>query len=217
MTSQVLKIYTDINAGKSVICSKIIEHIQDNTDITVIYYFCPHHQAPRTQSSDVLRSLATQLLAETTSLAPYVLETFASNGQKPTKKNLGIILEKMVTSLRSLRIVVDGLDEFLQDDQDEIIQDLLRIKGSTPGAYKLLISTRKHPSISRWLHLKPTIPLDDRTENINSTISSFIHPRLQILRDRFSPAIVDRLGNLLLEKANGCGFLKFSISLVDLS
>ena len=207
MTSQVLKILTDINAGKSVICSKLVEHIQDNTDMTVIYYFYPHHQASKTQSSDVLRSLVTQLLAGTTSLAPYVLETFASNGQKPTKRNLGTILEKMITSLPSLRIVVDGFDECLQDDQDEIMQDLLRIKGSTLGACKLLLSSRKHRSISRWLHLKPIIRLDDNTENINSTISSFIHPRLQTLRDRFSPAIVDRLGNLLLEKANGCGFL----------
>ena len=171
--------------------------------MAIIYYFCPHHQASQTQSSDVLRSLATQLLARTTSLAPYVLETFASNGQQPTKKNMGIILEKMITSLPSLRIVFDGLDECLQNDQDEIIQDLLRIKGSTPGACKLLFSSQKHRSISRRLHLRPTIRLDDNTENINSTISSFIHPRLQTLRDRFSPAKVDHLENFLLEKADG--------------
>ena len=185
--------------------------------MAIIYYFCAHHQPSQTQSSDVLCSLATQLLARNTSLAPYILETFASNGQQPTKKNLAIILEKMITSLPSLRIVFDGLDECLQDDQDEIIQDLLRIKGSTPGACKILLSSRKHRFISRRLHLRPTISLDDNTDNINSTISSFIHPRLQTLRDRFSPAIVDHLENLLLEKANGCGFLKFSISSVDLS
>ena len=185
--------------------------------MTVIYHFFPHHQASQTQSSDVLRSLTTQLLAETPSLAPYLLETFASRGQKPTKKNLGTILEKMITSLSSLRVVVDGLDECLQDDQDEIMQDLLRIKGSTPGACKLLLSSQKHRSISKWLHLKPTLRLDDKTEHINSTISSFIHPRLQNLRDRFSPAIVDPLENLLLEKANGCGFLDLSIPSIDLS
>ena len=212
-----MELYTDIKAGKSVICSKIVEHIQDNTDMTVIYYFYPHRQASQTQSSDVLRSLATQLLAQTTSLAPYVLETFASHGQKPTKKILGTILEKMITSLPSLRIVVDGLDECLQDDQEEIVQDLLRIKGFIPGACKLLLSSRNHRSISRWLHLKPTVRLDDNTEQINSTISSFIYPRLQSLRDRFSPAIIDHLEKLLLEKANGCGFFDFSISSVDLS
>lgn len=174
--------------------------------MAVIYYFCPHHQASQTSASEVLRSFATQLLTGNASLAPYILETFANNGQKPTKKNLGMILEKMITSVSSLRIIVDGLDECLQEDQDEIIQDLLRIKGPVSGACKILLSSRKHRSISRWLHSKPTIRLDDNTDNVNSTISSFIYPRLQSLRDHFSPAIVDGLGDLLLAKANGCLF-----------
>lgn len=99
--------------------------------------------------------------------------------------------------------MVDGIDECGLDDQDEIIEDLLSIKGPVPGACKLLLSSRKHPSISRWLHSKPVVRLDDNTDNVNSTISSFIHPRLQKLRDRFSPAIVDDLGDLLLARANG--------------
>lgn len=193
-----------MDVGKSVICSKLVEHLQDGKDVTVIYYFFPHHQASQTRASEVLRSFTTQLLGGNASLAPYILETFANNGQKPTKKNLGTILEKMIASLPSLRIVVDGLDECLQDDQDEIVQDLLRIKGPAPGACKLLLSSRKHRSISRWLHSKPTIRLDDNIQNVNLTISSFIYPKLQSLRDRFSPAIVDELGNLLLAKANGC-------------
>lgn len=193
-----------MDVGKSVICSKLVEHLQDDKDVTVIYYFFPHHQASQIRASEVLRSFATQLLGGNASLAPYILETFANNGQKPTKKNLGTILEKMIASLPSLRIVVDGLDECLQDDQDEIVQDLLRIKGPAPGACKLLLSSRKHRSISRWLHSKPNIRLDDNIKNVNLTISSFIYSKLQSLRDRFSPAIVDELGTLLLAKANGC-------------
>ena len=103
--------------------------------------------------------------------------------------------------------MVDGIDECGQDDQDEIIEDLLRIKGPTAGACKLLLSSRKHRSISRWLQSKPTIRLDDHTDNVNSTISSFIRPRLHSLRDRFGPAVVNGLGDLLLAKANGCNSL----------
>ena len=181
--------------------------------MTIIYHFYPHRQASQTPASEILRNFATQLLTGNASLAPYILETFANNGQKPTKKNLGTILEKMITSLSSLRIVVDGLDEYPQDDQDEMIQDLLKIKGSVLGACKLLFSSRKHRSISGWLHLKPTIRLDDNTDNVNSAISSFIYPRLQSLRDRFGPEFVDGLGNKLLEKANGCMFFPFQIHL----
>ena len=189
--------------GKSVICSKLVEHVQDNTDMTLIYYFCPHHQASPTQMSGILRNFVSQLLVRNASLSPYILETFANNGQKPTKKILGTILEKMITSLPSLHIVVDGLDEYLQDDQDEIMQDLLKIKGPKPGTCKLLVSSRKHRSITRWLHSKPTIRLDDNTDNVNLTIASFISPQLRSLRNLFNPEIVDNLGKKLLEKANG--------------
>lgn len=112
-------------------------------------------------------------------------------------------MERLIATLPSLRIVVDGIDECRQDDQDEVIEDLLKIKGPVVGACKLLLSSRKHPSISRWLHSKPAIRLDDNTDNVNSAISSFIRPRLQSLRDRFGPAVVDGLGALLLAKANG--------------
>ena len=183
--------------------------------MTIIYYFCPHHQASQTHASEILRSFTTQLLAKNTSLAPYILETFANNGQRPTKKNLGAILEKMITSLPSLRIIVDGLDECLPDDQDEILQDLLKIRGPVAGSCKLLLSSRKHRSISRWLHSLPTIRLDDNTGNVNSTISSFISPRLQSLRGLFSRTIVDDLEDQLLAKANGCRFPSCPTSFVD--
>ena len=165
--------------------------------------------------SGILRNFVTQLLARDASLSPYILETFANNGQRPTKKTLGAILEKMITSLPSLHIVIDGLDECLQDDQDEIMQDLLKIKGPKPGMCKLLVSSRKHRSITRWLHSKPTIRLDDNTDNVNSTISSFIYPQLQPLRNHFNPAIVDDLGNKLLEKANGCSVRSCIVSSTD--
>ena len=195
---------TDVNLGKSVICSKLVEYVQDHPDIAIIYYFCDRQQESQTQVSELLRSFTTQLLAQNTTLAPYILEEFANNGRKPTKRNLGKILEKLIATLGSLRIVVDGIDECGQDDQDEIIEDLLNIKGPVVGACKLLLSSRKHPSISRWLHTKPTIRLDDKIDHVNSTISSFIRPRLQSLRNRFNPAVVDGLGDLLLAKANGC-------------
>ena len=206
---------TEVKLGKSVICSKLIEHVQDHPDIAIIYYFCNHQQASQTQASEVLRSFATQLLAQNTTLAPYILEEFANNGQKPTKRNLGKILERLIATLGPLRIVVDGIDECRQDDQDEIIEDLLRIKGPVVGSCKLLLSSRKHPSISRWLHSKPTVRLDDNTDHVNSTISSFIRPRLQSLRDRFSPVVVDGLENLLVAKANGYYSLPIQLFLLN--
>ena len=189
--------------GKSVICAKVIEHVQDATDGVVIFYFCSHHQTSSSPANDILRNFATQLLAANTELAPYILDTFANQALTPTKKHLGAILEKLITSLPSVRIVVDGLDECATNEQEEILGDLLKIKGSVSGACKILLSCQKLPSISRLLQDKPTIRLDDHAERVNSTISSFVHQRLGSLRQNFDSAIVDELEDEIMAKANG--------------
>ena len=145
----------------------------------------------------------TQLLAANTELAPYILDTFANQALTPTKKILGAILEKLITSLSSVKVVVDGLDECAASEQEEIIGDLLKIKGSVPGACKVLLSCRKVPSIFRLLRDKPTIRLDDYIENVKSTISSFVHQRLGSLRQNFDSAIIDDLEGEIMAKANG--------------
>ncbi|CAD6567874.1 MAG: hypothetical protein ASARMPRED_001173 [Alectoria sarmentosa] len=124
--------------SKSVICAKVIEYVQDATDSVVIFYFCSHHQSSQSQANAILRSFAAQLLAANTELAPYILDTFASQALIPTKKHLGVILEKLLSSLSSVRIVVDGLDECASSEQEGIINDLLRIKGPMPGAWMFL-------------------------------------------------------------------------------
>ena len=177
--------------------------MQDATDGVVIYYFCSHHQNSQSPANEILRSFATQLLAANTELAPYILETFANQALRPTKKNLSVILEKLITSLSSVRIVVDGVDESATSEQEEIIADLLRIKGSAPGVCKILLSCRKLPTIFRLLRDKPTLRLDDHTESMNATISSFVRHELGILRQEFDSSILDELEGQIIAKANG--------------
>ena len=172
-------------------------------DGVVIFYFCSHRQPSQSQANAILRSFATQLLAANTELAPYILDTFASQALRPTKKHLGAILEKLITSLSSVRIVIDGLDECAPSEQDGIIEDLLRIKGPVPGACKILLSSRKLPYIFKLLQAKPTLRLDDHVESVNSTIASFVHQRLGSLRQNFNSDMVDELEGQIIAKANG--------------
>lgn len=143
------------------------------------------------------------MLVANTELAPYILETFANQALRPTKKHLGVILEKLITSLPSVRIVVDGLDECAMSEQEEIIGDLLRIKGSVAGACKTLLSCRKLPCISRLLQDKPTLRLNDHVESVNATISSFVHQRLGSLRRKFDDDLIDELEGQIITKADG--------------
>lgn len=192
--------------GKSIICSKIIEHVHKNPDIIAVYYFCNHYQTSQRRANHILREFTTQLLIATPGLAPYILETFANNGQRPTKKTLGIILEKLTTSLTGIRIIVDGLDECPESDQLEVVDDLLKIKGPTPGACKVLLSSRNVRSISKNLQTKPFFRLDDNSDIVKVAIASFVHGRLETLREKFNNDIVDKLERQILDKANGTPF-----------
>ena len=169
----------------------------------VIFYFCSHQKLYSSLSNEVLRSLTAQLLAANTELAPYILETFANNGLRPSKKNLGLILEKLIASLSSVRIIIDGLDECSHNDQEEILDDLLRIRGLTPGMCKVLFASRKVPFITKTLQNKPILALDNHGANIDLTISAFVHSRLGALHEDFSRDLIEELGKQILAKANG--------------
>ena len=171
--------------------------------MNVIYYFCTHQQHPSRDPLDLLQSLATQLIVINPELAPFIVETYTNKGLRPSKKKLGVILEKLITSMDFLRVVVDGLDECSPDEYKEILEDLLRIRGLTPGACKVLISSRREPSITKILHSKPTIRLEDHTEHINDMISSFVNSQLKMLPHELTSEKIDMFRAQIVSKANG--------------
>ncbi|KAL8822738.1 MAG: hypothetical protein Q9191_006533, partial [Dirinaria sp. TL-2023a] len=188
-------------AGKSVACSKIIDHVRDSSNSIGIFYFCQHTQTSQNTSNEILRSFATQLLAANTELAPYILDTFANNGLKPSKQHISSIIERLMMSFESIRVVVDGLDEWPSIEQEEVIHDILKMKGSSPGACKILISSRPVSPISKLLETKPRLRLADYPETVNATIAAFVGSRLDTLRQRFDTSIIDELGAKITQKA----------------
>ncbi|MDI1484917.1 MAG: hypothetical protein OHK93_000051 [Ramalina farinacea] len=191
--------------GKSVICSKIIEHLHSSDATKIIYYFCRHNRETQYPATDILKEFATQLLAANRELAPYILDTFANNGLKPAKRHLTVIVERLIAALPSVRMIVDGLDELSSNAQEEVMKDLLKLKGSSVGAYKLLFSSQCIPTITKKLRDKPQLRLEDCSESIDATIAIFVKPKMDDLRQRFDldPSIVDGLESKILQKAQG--------------
>ena len=161
----------------------------------VIYYFCSYSQSSRGQEVEVLRSLTRQLFIANAKLAPYFLKNFVDKGLTPTKKCLRSIFQFLVTSTPFVRIIIDGLDEVPQSEQEEIIGEVLRIKGSDSGACKVLFASRRSIPISQMLQDKASINLGESFEHINNQISSFIRSRLSplCLAPHFSDEIEHRV------------------------
>ena len=136
-------------------------------------------------------------------MAPYILETFANNGLKPTIKSLQTIIEKLIESLPSVRMVVDGIDESDPGEQKDLLEDLLKLRSLPLSSCKILFSSRRQPLISRFLKMKPTIRMEDHADGVNCTISSFVHARLNDLRGRFGGDTIDPLEREIIAKADG--------------
>ena len=166
--------------------------------MVVIYHFYSFWQSSPGQ---ILRSLTRQLLIANTELAPYILEEFIDKGLTPTKKTLGCILQFLVSSNPFVRIIIDGLDEAPQSEQEEIIEDLLRIKDLNPGTCKLLFASRQTWPISQKLQGQATVNLLDSIEHVNDKISSFIRSRLSRLR--LAPHFSDELEHRVVARAKG--------------
>ena len=195
--------YANPGSGKSVICSKIIEYIQEMTEMTAAFYFCHHFQTSKESTNEVLKSFATQLLIANPGIAPYIWDTFVNNGRKPTKKILAEILEKLIASSGPIRFVVDGLDEWSHVDQEYLIKDLFRIRGPSPAACKILLSSRKTAHLTKLLESEPTFRLEDYVENISSNIASFVQEPLRRLRHTFGSELINELESEILKRADG--------------
>ena len=147
--------------------------------------------------------MSSQLLVKNPTLAPYILETFANHGQKPSKKSLDVILERLLVSLPYVRIIIDGIDEYPLPDQDELFDDLKRLEEMMPKSCKMIFSSRKIPLIIKHFHTKPTVRLEDHAEDVKGGIASLVGSRLGKLKFDFEPEVIESLERKLVEKANG--------------
>ena len=195
--------YANSGSGKSVICSKIIDYVQEKTEMTALFYFCHHSQRSKGLTNEVLKSFATKLLTANPRLAPYILDTFVDIGEKPTGRILVKILENLIASSKPIRLVVDGLDDWSENDQEDLVKALLRIGELSPAECKILFSSRETACLARLLHLKPTFRLRDYSENINSDIAAFVHEPLKRLRQTYEPRLIDEVEGSILRRANG--------------
>ena len=151
----------------------------------------------------MLRSLCSQLLAVDQTVAPYILETFANNGLKPSKKSLIVILERFSNSLSYVRIVVDGLDECSTSDQEECLDHLFRMRDSRLGTLKMLISSRKTALLAKLMKKAQVLRIEDNAQEVNRTVSRFVESLLDNLKSKFSPDTIKYLRQRLQSKANG--------------
>jgi hypothetical protein len=120
------------------------------------------------------------------------------------------ILPILLSSLQSVRIVVDGLDEYEDKDHKPILAELLALAkcNKSDGTRKLLISSRDAVRIARVLLRRSNIDLSSERAAIASAIQGFVRSsvsdlHLNLDQEQVHGAAMAAIERTLVLKANG--------------
>jgi hypothetical protein len=154
--------------------------------------------------TQILKILTLQLLQVNIDSASLVADKYASRNTA-TLVQLRKVLPELIATVPATRIIIDGLDECRVADQKAILNELFRLMKLSGDRCKLLISSRKNACIESVLGKKPTIFLSehDQRASIDMDIRLHVHEELMTLRERFDPAVIDKIEQIVVNKAAG--------------
>ncbi|ORY00158.1 hypothetical protein BCR34DRAFT_606363 [Clohesyomyces aquaticus] len=212
-TTALLWLHGKPGAGKSVLCSSLIQNLE-NRNVKVLYYFCSYIGTTAASSSLIIRSFIIQVIQSNPDLAVFVHDEFMPTRPRATRRALMELLPKLLQSVGSARLVIDGLDEWNPKEQSLILEDVLTFISTNSSSHicKILISSRDVPTISRILtrvtRKTSYISLNDEGTSIERAIGHFIEKRLSDHEDNLkeldpSAELSSQLRCMLIEKANG--------------
>lgn len=205
----------DLFEGKSIISSALVQHAQTN-GFHVFYYFCNSFASHTDGPGRLLRAITSQVIQKHQSLAIYVHDVYFKSHPVPTEKTMLTLLSELFRGLGSVRLVVDGLDEWDPKYQKGLLKDLSQMVSTDQNSHvcKIMIASRDTMDISRSFRKKDklgmTVSLSDGDEDlaISHSIANFVEDKLSDLPDHFDEldpdtSIVTHVKKTLLEKSHG--------------
>jgi len=210
--------------GKSVLCSSLVKHAED-TGSNIFVYFCSYLSSSTERSSRLLRSFAAQLIQKHQDLALHVYHKYSQSHPIPSRRVLLAFLPELLQSLGSVRLVVDGIDEWDERDQKEVLQDLTQMLSTDPSSCicKILLVSRDTLEISRSLRKKNlravslSLSGGDESTSMDRSIGHFVDSwLLSDLPDHIDEldpdaSVLTQIKRTLLEKSNGMTALDYPI------
>ncbi|MCJ1426374.1 hypothetical protein MMC29_004277 [Sticta canariensis] len=191
-------------SGKSILCSRLVDHLQEQQKVSFGYYFCRFSPTGADTCVEVLRAMVAQLVKSQPDMLPHIHQNYVDKALNPSLKVMKELLAQVLSGLPSSRIILDGVDECHETQQKEILSTLLPLQKNAPNSCKLLISSRVDEGyIKSVLRQKPSIRLKDHN---SEAISLFVDQNVAELSDIFDSLeddLLDRIRRELCFKAGG--------------
>jgi hypothetical protein len=190
--------------GKTILSTYMIKQMQEEQGFTTAYHICNSYTTGKNLLGEILRSITVQFLRSNLELAPFIFDNYANKGLAPSIVRMRKLLPELIATLSSIRIIVDGLDEYPESDQRIILTDLLALSKLPGSQCKILFSNREGKQINKSLTGRPTISLRDQ-DDVNKDIETYVHANLDSFRggplDNHN--LIDWIEHEIVRKANG--------------
>ncbi|MCJ1262293.1 hypothetical protein MMC22_002163 [Lobaria immixta] len=195
-------------AGKSFLSSLIIQNLHLRDDHITLYYFCSQSSGPDSCSL-ILRTLANQLVRENLDLAPLIHHAYRQKGSTLSSPAMKKLLKRVLSTVKSTRIVLDGVDECDYNVQKEVLSSLIELQKHAGENCKILVSSRETTEIYKAMEINKAVPakmhmkLDGKTAE---ALHLYIQEKVNVLKECFpnyDPDLFQRVEQRLQEKADG--------------
>lgn len=181
----------------------VIEQMQEQGGFTTAYHICNSYTVGKDLRGEILRSFAAQLLQSNQDLAVHVFEHYANKGLEPAIPKLKRLLPELLMTIKDVRFIIDGLDEYPELEQSKILAELIQLTKEPNSQCRVLFSNREGKQIDRVLNVKPTISLQDQHDDVNKDIDVFVQFSLENLRSSFGDVLIGQVQRHIVERAKG--------------
>ena len=194
-------------AGKSMVCSFLIEHLSTDNARTLLYLFGGKAHGTRETCSQILCTFAVQYLRQHPDMAPLVHEAFVRKGSRKSISSMKILVKELLKSSNCNRIIIDGLDEYNEELRKEILKTMQDILCDLPKlsgqSHKLLISSRDLPHIDKLIQKRTRISLNERPFDALQIYVRGLVADLKSSLEGFEDAVFEKIQSRFEEKAQG--------------
>ncbi|KAF2176092.1 hypothetical protein K469DRAFT_608330, partial [Zopfia rhizophila CBS 207.26] len=138
-------------AGKTILCSTIIDHMQDkcrqDPSARVVYYYFDFTDKKQQTLASFLKSIIYQLASVEEIISESVVALYNQHGglQEPKSDELLVVLMSELALPRRIYLLIDALDECSKDERQKFFNGFL--KHSLATHLNILITSRKEPDI----------------------------------------------------------------------
>ncbi|TEY71675.1 hypothetical protein BOTCAL_0088g00070 [Botryotinia calthae] len=141
-------------AGKSILCSTVIEHIQQQfkqeLNVIVTYWYIKFDNSTTQSISNIIRSWIRDICSNRRDTPQTLKDAYAhcNHGQQqPTIKKLREILKSVMTGLQDVYLIVDALDEYPKTERDSLLDTLKEIHNWQIGPIHIFVTSRLEDDI----------------------------------------------------------------------